>query len=235
MRFFGEGLACKVRHPRQSGKNRVLGFRPDDLDLLDELVRFYREERLHFTLSVSPGQTTFELFQRLVQAGLWSAGGGTVPALVPTWSTSEEAHPTQSGIYVRRSGLEEREIYLNLFQEAFAQREESAPEYRAFQWAEDALPQTTRYIAEIEGKPVGMASFPILDGIGYFGTAGVIPKCRGRGVQGALIRQRIADAPDLGCDLVLAGGSPGTTTYRNFERAGFRLIPTGSAWRERPT
>jgi len=85
-------------------------------------------------------------------------------------------------IHARRSGLEERELYLALLQEAFAQREESAAKYRAFQWAEDALPQTTRYIAEIGGRPVAMALFPILDGAGYFGTAGVAPEHRGRGM-----------------------------------------------------
>ena len=98
------------------------------------------------------------------------------------------------------------------------------------QWAEDALPGGARYIAEFRGKPVGMASFPIMDGVGYFGTAGVLPHYRGRGIQTALIRRRLADAPASGCDLVLGGGSMATTTYRNFERAGLRLIPTGMHW-----
>lgn len=235
IRSFGEGLACKVRHPLLAGKNRILGFRHQDLNLLDDLVHFYREENLRFTLSVPPGETTFALFQRLVQAGLWSAGSGTVPALIPTEDAYGNTPSLPCVISIRRSGLEERELYLNLFQEAFAHREESDPEYRVFQWAEDSLEQTTRYIAEVEGKPIAMASFPIFNGVGFFGTAGVVPEYRGRGVQMALIRQRIADAPGLGCDLILGGGRPGTTTYRNFERAGLHLIPTGSAWRENST
>ena len=51
---------------------------------------------------------------------------------------------------------------MDLFQSAFVGREESALEYRAFQWAEDALPGSVRSVTEIEGKPVGMASFPLL-------------------------------------------------------------------------
>ena len=87
IRSFGEGIACRVRHPLLAGKNRILGFRHQDLNVLDDLIRFYREKDLRFTLSVPPGQTTFALFQRLFQAGMWSAGSGTVPALIPTEGT----------------------------------------------------------------------------------------------------------------------------------------------------
>lgn len=224
-----QGIACKVRHPLLKGKNRIIGFRPEDRNQLEELRDFYHKDQLRFSLFVPYGQTTPELFEGLVQAKLWSAGSGTVPALIPEGNYA----PDTSEIQVRRSGLEEREAYLDLFQQAFDHREERTPEYRAFQWAEDDLPDGARYIAEINGKPVGMASFPILNGVGFLGTAGVLPEYRRRGVQRALIRQRLADTTALGCDLVLAGGSPGSTTYRNFERAGFRLIPTGTMWAER--
>ncbi|MGC4046340.1 MAG: GNAT family N-acetyltransferase [Armatimonas sp.] len=229
LRVLSNGIACKVRHPLLKGKNRIIGFRPDDLDSLDELLDFYREDKLRFSLFVPQGQMTPELFECFVQAGLWSAGSGTVPALVP----GGDYTPSAPEIQVRRSEPEEKEAYLDLFQQAFDHRDERVPEYRPIQWAEDSLPGGARYIAEIEGKPVGMASFPVANGVGFMGTAGVLPEYRRRGVQKALIQRRLADAPALGCDLVLAGGSPGSTTYRNFERAGFRLIPTGSGWQER--
>ena len=224
----GDGVACKVRHPLLRGKNRIYGFCLEDADLLDDLLRFYYADGLDPALFVPQGQMTQALFERLAQAGLWSAGSGTVPAIIPDGLGDEAAVP---GVSIRLSGPEERELYLDLFQQAFAHREESAPDYRAFQWAEDSLPGGARYIAEVNGQPVGMASFPMVDGVGFFGTAGVLAEFRGRGIQTALIRRRLADAPALGCDLVLAGGTPGTTTYRNFERAGLRLIPTGMSWR----
>lgn len=77
-----------------------------------------------------------------------------------------------------------------------------------------------------------MASFPIVDGIGFFGTAGVLPEYRRCGVHSALIQRRLNDAAALGCNLVIGGGGLGTTTFRNQERAGLRLIPAGSVWRE---
>ncbi len=227
VRTFGEGVAVRVRHPLLVSKNRIAGFRPGDLPELSDLLRFYREGGLRFTLTVPPGQMTPALFQKLTEAGLWSEGSGTVPALVPA-----NLPPAPTEVLVRQASPQEKDLYLDLFQQAFADRDESAPEYRAFQWAEDALPGSGRYVAEMGGKPVAMASFPIVDGVGFFGTAGVLPPYRRRGIQSALIRQRIADAAEQGCDLILGGGSPGTTCFRNFERAGLHLVPTGMVWKE---
>ena len=227
-RFGDEGVAAKIRHPLLQGKNRIHGFCAEHLSLLDDLLAFYRDDGLSPSVSVPQGQMTPELFGRLTAAGLWSAGSGTVPARVTAKRNDEKP---AADILIRISGLEEKELYLDLFQSAFAPRRESDREYRAIQWAEDTLPGSVRYLAEIGGRPIGMASFPILGGVGYFGTGGVLPEFRGHGVQGALIRRRLADAPALGCGLVLGGGSPGETTYRNFERAGLRLIPIGMTWK----
>lgn len=223
----GFGVACKIRHPLLRGKSRMHGLGAADVDSLDGLLRFYREDGLPCSLLVRHGDMTEALFARLTSAGLWSAGNGTVPAIVPDGRADEDMPPD---VTVRRSGPGEKELYLDLFQEAFAGRDEADPEYRPIQWAEDALPGGARYIAEVKGKPVGMASFPVVDGVGYFGTASVLPAYRRRGIQMALICRRLSDAPGLGCDLTLGGGSMDTTTYRNFERAGLRLLPMGVSW-----
>ena len=230
IRRFGtsEGAAVKIRHPLLRGKNRIYGFRAADSGLLNELLDFYRADALSCTAFVPYGEMNPTLFQRLAQAGFWSSGTGVVPVSVP----ETVMPPLSSEIDVRVSGEEEKELYLDLFQEAFAAWPEQEPEYRAVQWAEDSLPGGVRYITEIDGKPIGMASFPMLDRVGHLGTCGVLPNFRGRGVHSALIQQRLRDALSLGCDLVVGGNSPGTTAFRNFERAGLRLVPTSSAWCE---
>lgn len=228
LRPLAAGVAVKVRSPLLRGKNRIVGFGETDLGILDDLLRFYRADNLPVQLFVAQEQMTPRVFQRLAEAGLWSAGSGTVPVI----AAGNVVAATPPGITIRRSGMEEKETYLDLFQRAFNNRLERAPEYRTFQWAEDSLPGGARYIAEMDGEAVGIASFVIIDGVGLCATAGVVPEYRGRGIQLALIRQRIADVPGLGCDLVLGGSSPGSTPYRNFERAGMHLVPTGSGWGE---
>ena len=48
--------------PIREGKNRILGFRPPGLSVLDDLVRLYREESLRFTVSVPPGRRPLNCF-----------------------------------------------------------------------------------------------------------------------------------------------------------------------------
>jgi hypothetical protein len=230
---FGEGgVACKARHPLLRSKNRIYGLRTSNLPQLDDLVNFFHSDGLPCLVLVPYGQMTEELFVKLVRAGLWSTGNGTVPAIGPDASIGDFATPSAPQVRVRLSEEDEKGLYLDIFQRAFADRDEQSPEYRAIQWAEDSLPGGKRYIAEIDGRPVGMASFPIIDRIGFFGTAGVLPEYRGHGVQMSLIRRRLVDAHTLDCDLILGGSTPSTPEYRNFERAGLRLVPCGSVWRE---
>jgi GNAT superfamily N-acetyltransferase len=224
---FGRSIAVKVRSSLLRGKNRIIGFQPGDAPRLDEMLEHFRADGLRCTLSVPYGQMTQPLFRHLVAAGLWSGGSGTIPVIVPK---SDGAPPGASPIAVHESPPEEKEIYLDLFARAFAHREEGRSEYLAFQWVEDTLPGCRRYVAEIDRTPVGMASFPILDGVGFFGTAGTVPEYRGRGVQMALLKRRLADAPRFGCNLVIGGGSLFSPPHRNFERAGLRLVPLGTGW-----
>lgn len=53
-----------------------------------------------------------------------------------------------------------------------------------------------------------------------------IERFRGKGLQSALIRERLRRAALAGCDLAMACTVPGTISQRNYERAGFRVAYT---------
>jgi hypothetical protein len=57
----------------------------------------------------------------------------------------------------------------------------------------------------------------------FFGDATLVP-ARGHGLQLALIRQRLRRSAELGCDLATASVVPGSSSHRNYERAGFQLV-----------
>lgn len=56
------------------------------------------------------------------------------------------------------------------------------------------------------------------------------PSHRGRGLQSALIRARVARAHELGLDLVASMAAPASTSERNLRRAGFDLVCTTWTW-----
>jgi len=51
-----------------------------------------------------------------------------------------------------------------------------------------------------------------------------VPEGRGKGVQSALIRARLAKAASMGTEFAAACVIPGSGSHRNYERAGFQLV-----------
>jgi len=82
------------------------------------------------------------------------------------------------------------------------------------------------YLATIQGEVAGGAALSITNGIGTFSFMGTVPAFRRRGVQHALIAERLAVAASQGCDLALCSTNPGNQSQRNVQRHGFSLAYT---------
>lgn len=74
--------------------------------------------------------------------------------------------------------------------------------------------------------PVGGGGIEIIDRVALLYGASTLPAFRGRGVQAALLRARLAMARDAGCDLNVIQSVPGLASERNILRQGFRLAYT---------
>ena len=83
-----------------------------------------------------------------------------------------------------------------------------------------------RYVASLDATPVGAATMRIDDGIALMGGATTLPAWRRRGVQGALLAVRLADARDAGCALAVVTTAPGSQSQANVMRSGFALAYT---------
>jgi len=59
----------------------------------------------------------------------------------------------------------------------------------------------------------------------FFGAA-TLAEYRNRGIQTAFMQERLRIAQQAGCDLAVTLTLPGTTSQRNVERAGFRVVYT---------
>lgn len=82
------------------------------------------------------------------------------------------------------------------------------------------------YLARVDGVTVGGGTLSVWEGLaGLAGTSTIVP-FRGRGVQTALLRARLAAAVVAGCDLATIRTLPGTVSERNVRRAGFQLAYT---------
>jgi GNAT superfamily N-acetyltransferase len=77
-----------------------------------------------------------------------------------------------------------------------------------------------------DGVPVAGASAEVRGPVAALFGASTLPEWRGRGIQGALIRARLAEAWARGARIATIGSIPGAPTERNVARQGFRVVCT---------
>ena len=86
----------------------------------------------------------------------------------------------------------------------------------------------TFFLAEMDGEIIGGGVLTMHEGVASCGGASTLPAFRGRGAQTALLKARLRYAAEKGCDLAMVTTMPGTTSQRNAERQGFRVVYTRS-------
>lgn len=85
-------------------------------------------------------------------------------------------------------------------------------------------PRGQSFFALVAGEVAGAAGVAAHDHVAELFGAATLPQFRNRGVQAALISQRMAWAAEHGCKLATTTTGPATSSQRNFERAGFQVV-----------
>jgi GNAT superfamily N-acetyltransferase len=86
------------------------------------------------------------------------------------------------------------------------------------------------FLAEIDGKPGAAGVLCLHEGVALFGGAATVPELRRKGLQTALLRERMRYAAGQGCDLAMMVTLPGSESQRNAERRGFQIAYTRTKW-----
>ncbi|HLV88350.1 MAG TPA: GNAT family N-acetyltransferase [Candidatus Sulfotelmatobacter sp.] len=81
------------------------------------------------------------------------------------------------------------------------------------------------FVASVDGKLVACGTGLVIRPYRVFALcgAGTLTEYRGRGLQTALLRTRMAAAAEAGCEYAVVVTQGGTTSQRNAERLGFRV------------
>jgi len=93
----------------------------------------------------------------------------------------------------------------------------------AFAAAAQALINEHMVVAfdSVDGRPVGCASTTVREGVAMLGGMSTVPAERRRGVQAALLRYRLNQARQMGCELAMTTAARGGASERNLRRHGF--------------
>jgi ribosomal protein S18 acetylase RimI-like enzyme len=145
-----------------------------------------------------------------------------------------ERGPLPGGMRIAELAQDDWRVWLDVALDGFGVPDGSAPGEEVYpreviEGVFGDLAATTgfrRYLLEVDGVPAGAASLRVDDGIAQLCGAATLAAFRRRGIQGALLRHRLADAHAAGCDLAVVTVQPGSRSQANAMRAGFALLYT---------
>ncbi len=184
-------------------------------DDLDKIAKFFRGRATNWEAILTPFDGP-EALQRVIAWGGKPEGWESV-----LWRPVEELRSCEEEPAIRI----EEVVGENAARSKIAQRgffgEEPSEAALLLTRIMDRADNVRRYLAFWNDEPAGVASMTAGDGIAFLGGGTTLPEFRGRGIQAALIQRRLEDAQ--GCELAIVGASPGSTSHRNAERAGFRV------------
>jgi hypothetical protein len=87
-----------------------------------------------------------------------------------------------------------------------------------------AAPGCRLFLATRDGDPAGGGSLRIVGRLAQLAGAATLVAHRRRGVQSALLRARLVEAAEEGCDLAVVTTEPASKSQENVQRAGFALL-----------
>jgi len=199
--------------------------RPFTAEDLDRVEAFYRAHHAPAQVDLCSlhEPAVFEMFK---ERGYAIAELNNV--LYRKLDAEEKLPPPPAGCEIRRSLLEEADAAGAIVESAFFP--DGAPEaFRGliapFYQMERALAFVASVESKLEGKLVACGTGLVIPEHRVFALcgAGTLAEFRGRGLQTALLRARIAAAAEAGCEYAVVVTNGGTTSQRNAERLGFRV------------
>ena len=199
---------------------------------LDVIERFFLEHRAPVFHEVSPfaGVAALDLLCRrgYRPVEISNVMFRTVEPPAAEQSTAERA----GNIRVRITGADEAQLWSEISARGWSHEH---PELLEFLLQLGAVASARKeglcFLAEADGKPGAAGVLSMHGNVALFGGSATVPELRRRGLQGALLRERMRHAFEHGCDLAMMVALPGSDSQRNAERKGFQIAYTRTKWK----
>ena len=194
---------------------------------LDVIERFFRDRGAQVLHEVSPLAGVAALDLLCARRYRPFEIGNVLYRPVEKPAAEEHGH-----IRVRVTGPQEAQLWANISARGWAHEHPEFLECLLQTGAiSSAREQSPCFLAELDGQPGAAGALCIHDGVALFGGSATVPELRRRGLQGALLAERMRYAFQHGCDLAMMVAEAGSDSQRNAERKGFRIAYTRTKWR----
>lgn len=226
-RLLNDGVvAMMARHLPVPGFNAVIGLGAGHEAHVAPLVQWYRDAGVEAQFETVPGLYDAALGRVLTRHGYFHAG----------FHTSLICDPQAAIADVGTAAVERvtTPAVMEEFLDAYVAAREipNGAQFKANVRPWLGLPGWQLYLARADGRPAAVGILYLHDKVGYCADAATDPAFRGRGLQAALLRRRIADAHAAGVDFVCSGADYLSISHRNMERADMRVQFVRALWRK---
>ena len=223
---FGNATAFSVKGIPGPSFNTVKGLKEGDEKSLEDIIGFYNSREIPVRFELTPAHASADLLTYLSKKGFYQMDfHASLYA-----SLSLGLNPIDPKISIRKLERSEFDIFAEVYVAGFqmplflksgiAQNNEIL--YDNENW--------TFYLASIENEPAGIGVLFSKDGIGTLAAAATVPHFRNRGIQRALIIERLKEAKLLNGKLVVGQAKFGSVSQNNMERAGLKMAYTKAIW-----
>jgi ribosomal protein S18 acetylase RimI-like enzyme len=219
-------VALMARHLPSPAFNSVVGLQRGQAHHVRPLAEWYGEHGVAGRFEITAGDSDPLLGRELARLGFFQSGCHAALIREPD---PDVAVPDETGVELVTSA-EQMEEFLAAYVLGWGIPKAATDQFKSNVRPWLGQPGWSLYLARVEGRPAAAATLFIHDGAGYFADCATDPAYRGRGLHAALLRRRLLDASAAGVDFVCSGADFLSTSHRNMERAGMRLLFLRSIW-----
>lgn len=196
--------------------------------IVDEVERFYHKFGEKVTISISTDSTHRSLVELLERRG-YQRSPMRQTLLRPV--RKEEQHSPSRGIRISGVGMDYAETWARLVAAGFRSHdtplEQITPReidiFHVLGFAENCYPFLATWCEELAGGGVVV----LQDDMAFLRTASTRRQYRRRGVQTALINERLRLAASSGCKFSISAAERGSPSEGNLTKSGFTFLSEG--------
>ena len=210
--------------------NKTLGFGPEHLENLNDLLAFYHDNEKSCTIELIPRQDEYDTLLTLAKRGLYNSGY----TVILFKEIKNSIKFLTKDISIERVEKSETYILADIHVKGFEfQGEEAEFEHTI---VEEGYKDKgfNCYVAKIGDRVIGSGALYIHEDIGIMFGGATIPEFRGKGGQRTMLEYRINEALNMGCKTLISQTDLFSPSQRNLERVGFHIACNRARWTDYP-
>lgn len=229
MHKFGNGVAYYSRTMHWPAFNTVKGLRDQDIEVLEDIIRFYQSKDRRVQFEVVPSLVNQELLMSLAERGFYHSGFHTAMYTKPFLPEEE----TDERITIERVKEDEFTDYATIHCRSTGLPDTGIPHVAENNRVLYGRPGWRFYLARVNGVPAAAAVMYLKGGAASLTFAGTLPSYRNQGLHRKLLQKRIEEATEADSSLVVSQCAFLSQSHRNMEHTGMKIGYVKATWSQR--